>query len=43
VFGGWRTIRGLAVLVAVGALVPAVAWAGKRVISGQQSLQMKVS
>jgi hypothetical protein len=43
VFGGWRTIRGLAVLVAVGVLVPAVAWAGKRVISRQQSLQMKVT
>jgi hypothetical protein len=42
-FGGWRTIRGLAVLMAVGVLVPAVAWAGKRVISGQQSLQFKVT
>jgi hypothetical protein len=43
VLGGWRTSRVLAVLMAACVLVPTVAWAGKRVIAGQQSLQIKVA
>ena len=43
VMGGWRTSRVLAVLMAAGVVVPTVAWAGTRVIAGQQSLQIKVT
>ena len=39
----WGASRLLAVVMAVGVLVPAGAWAGTRVTSGQQSLQIKVS
>ena len=39
----WGASRLLALVMAVGVLVPAVAWAGKRVTSGQQNLQIKAS
>lgn len=40
---GARAARVLAVLTAAGVLLPTLAWAGTRVIAGQQSLQIKVT